>query len=132
MSATSDLFDRETAKCKILAQKIQGGDMLYAAGEAANAVYLVRRGLFTVMRDMGDNRMQLVGYVRPGECVGEMSVLTGLPHGSTVTALRDGVVEMYPAADFLEALRARPDVAAEIAQLVVQRSSGNAVTTARA
>jgi NTE family protein len=132
MSATTDIFDPAVSAGCLSSIAVQGGSRLYAAGDAAEAVYLVRRGLFAVMRDIGGNRMQQVGYVRPGECVGEMAVLTRMLRGSTVVALRDSIVDSYPAAEFLEALRVRSDVAAEIAQLVVQRSSGNANTAGRA
>jgi NTE family protein len=132
MSATTDLFNPAFSGDCLSSIAVHGGSTLYAHGDVADSVFLVRRGLFAVMRDMGGNRMQQVGYVRPGECVGEMSVLTGLPRGSTVIALRDSIVDAYPAAAFLEALQARPNVASEIAHLVVQRSSGNAHVTARA
>lgn len=132
MSATTDLFDALDKLNCLSSLSIKGGTPLYSAGASAEAVYLVRRGLFTVMRDIGDNRMQLVGYVRPGECVGEMAVLTGMPRGSTVVALRDSIVDVYPAQAFRVALNERPDVATEVAQLVVQRSSGSGKIGARA
>ena len=132
MSATTDLFDAVDRLNCLTSLSIKGGTPLYSAGDSAEAVYLVRRGLFTVMRDIGDNRMQLVGYVRPGECVGEMAVLTGMPRGSTVVALRDSVVDAYPAQAFREALDDRPNVATEVARLVVQRSGGSANIEARA
>lgn len=132
MSATTDLFDAVDRLNCLTSLSVKGGTPLYSAGDSAEAVYLVRRGLFTVMRDIGDNRMQLVGYVRPGECVGEMAVLTGMPRGSTVVALRDSIVDVYPAQAFRVTLDDRPDVATEVAQLVVQRSSGSANIEARA
>lgn len=132
MSATTDLFDTVGDFSQITSLSVNGGAALYSVGDPAEAVYLVRRGLFSVMRDIGDNRMQLVGYVRLGECIGEMAVLTGLPRGSTVTALRDSIVDVYPAEAFRHALDARSDVATEIAKLVVQRSSGNSRIEARA
>lgn len=132
MSATTDLFDAVDRLNCLSSLSVKGGTPLYSAGDSAEAVYLVRRGLFTVMRDIGDNRMQLVGYVRSGECVGEMAVLTGMSRGSTVVALRDSIVDVYPAQAFRVALDDRPDVATEVAQLVVQRSSGSANVEARA
>lgn len=132
MSATTDLFDAVGELSSLSSLSVKGGTCLYQAGDAAEAVYLVRRGLFAVMRDVGDNRMQRVGYVRPGECVGEMAVLTDMPRGSIVVALRDSIVDVYPAPAFRQALNARSDVATEIAQLVVQRSSGMGQIEARA
>lgn len=132
MSATTDLFDAVHQTSRLPSLSVKGGQVLYGVGDSADAVYLVRRGLFTVMRDIGDNRMQLVGYVRAGDCVGEMAVLTGAPRGSTVVALRDSIVDVYPAQEFRHALNARPAIATEIAQLVVQRSSGSANIGARA
>jgi NTE family protein len=132
MSATTDLFDAVDERNRLSSLSVRGGTILYDVGDNADAVYLVRRGLFTVMRDMGDNRMQFVGYVRPGECVGEMAVLTGMARGSTVVALRDSIVDVYPAQAFRDALNDRPGVATEIAQLVVQRSSNSGKIGARA
>ena len=131
MSALADLFDPAISNGQLSSITVEGGENLYTVGDEPSAVYLVRRGLFAVMRDAGDGRMQLVGYVRRGECVGEMSVLSGMARGSTIVALRDSSVDMFRAADFLKVLQGRPDLAVEIAHLVVRRAVGAPLLAAR-
>lgn len=111
---------------------VKGGQPLYAAGEVAEGIYLVRRGLFAVRRDFDGGGQRHVGYVRSGECVGEMAVLGDSPRSSTVVALRDSIVDFFPAAQFRLALQRNPEAAFEIAQLVAQRTGTSARTDVRA
>lgn len=67
---------------------LSGGLELFAQGEAANAVYFVLTGRLIVVRrtDAGE---EVLGYVRSGEPVGEMSLLAGDARSASVYALRD-------------------------------------------
>jgi NTE family protein len=122
LNATADLFlNRGTAQ-GVVRRTLEGGCALYEAGDPARAVYFLRSGLLAVMRDGGGRQATIVGYVRAGECVGEMAVLAGTTRSATVVALRDCVIDAIPAKKFHAALTAAPHVAVELLHLVARRA----------
>lgn len=102
-------------------RRVAGGQALYEAGQAADAIYLVTAGAFAVFRATPSGRT-LLGLVRPGEIVGEAAVLAGTARSATVVALRDSEVAVLPAPAFFEAARRRPDVMTEVARLLIRRA----------
>ena len=67
---------------------VAGGAPLYLHGESSNALHFVLAGRLIVVRS-GAEGDEVVGYVRAGEPVGEMSMLAGETHSASVFALRD-------------------------------------------
>ncbi len=117
MSAIAALF----AGPGVVRRHVAGGQPLYEAGRDADALYLVTAGAFAVFRATAGGRTML-GLVRPGEIVGEASVLAGSPRSATVVALRDSDVAVLSSSCFFEAARGRPDMMTEIARLLIGRA----------
>ncbi|HRQ64936.1 MAG TPA: patatin-like phospholipase family protein [Xanthomonadaceae bacterium] len=67
---------------------LPGGDMLFAHGDAPEALYVVLNGGLGVYRPE-DGREALIGRVGVGEVVGEMALIADRPRMGTVRALRD-------------------------------------------
>ena len=107
---------------------VPGGQPLYAAGSPADALYLVRSGRLAVMQSSEGRSPQVLGIVRPGEPVGEMALIAGTHHTSTVVALRDSEVLALPREQFLIEARRRPMLLAELARLSMLRARMNART----
>lgn len=128
LSAIKRLFGTE----KVREIALEGGRSLYRPGDPASHLYRVRSGGLAVFRAGGDGS-QMVGVVRPGEIVGEASLLTGDRRGARVVALRDSMIEEMAAADFFAAARRDPDVLIEITRLLVARArtAGQAVERPR-
>jgi CRP-like cAMP-binding protein/thioredoxin reductase/Na+-translocating ferredoxin:NAD+ oxidoreductase RNF subunit RnfB len=61
------------------------GDTLFSEGEAADGLYLIRRGSVTVSRRIGGHEVVL-SYVAAGNYVGEMALLSDAPRMGTVKA----------------------------------------------
>ena len=83
MFALSGLFEHHSVADRVERTSLDGGATLYRNGDRPDAVYLLRSGLLIVLRDDAGGRPQLVGYVRAGECVGEMGVLAQGKTGAT-------------------------------------------------
>ena len=109
---------------------LTGGEQLFAAGDEADSLYLLRSGRLGVFRHEEGHPTQFLGVVRPGEPVGEMALIAGAPHSASVVALRDCEILALPRADFFDAVRTRPDVMIELSRLMLhrarERSSGAA------
>ena len=103
---------------------LTGGETLFAEGDAADTLYLLRSGRLGVFRrDHGQARPpQFVGVIRPGEPAGEMAMLAGTEHTADVVALRDCEVLALPRDAFFEAARTEPDLMVELSRLMIQRA----------
>lgn len=101
---------------------LTGGEQLFGEGDAADTLYLVRSGRLGVFCHDGDQAPRFLGVVRPGEPVGEMSMLAGTPHTASVVALRDSEILALPRETFFEAARSQPDLMVELSRLMIRRS----------
>ena len=101
---------------------LTGGEQLFAEGDPADTLYLVRSGRLGVFCHDGDQAPRFLGVVRPGEPVGEMSMLAGTPHTASVVALRDSEILALPRETFFEAARSQPDLMVELSRLMIRRS----------
>lgn len=102
---------------------LTGGETLFAEGDPADTLYLLRAGRLGVFRsEQNDQPPQFVGVIRPGEPAGEMAMLAGSPHTADVVALRDSEVLALPRDAFFEAARTEPDLMVELSRLMIQRA----------
>ncbi|HWQ88118.1 patatin-like phospholipase family protein [Brevundimonas sp.] len=103
---------------------LTGGEVLFAEGDNADTLYLLRSGRLGVFRrDSDEDRPpQFVGVIRPGEPAGEMAMLAGTVHTADVVALRDCEVLALPRDAFFEAARTEPDLMVELSRLMIQRA----------
>lgn len=124
-SAITRLFTRrhfELVGDDALWMSLPGGQTLFQAGEAADMVYILRTGRLGVFRlNPDDNTQQLMGIIRPGEPIGEMAMISGMKHGSTIQALRDSELLALPRRAFMRLTRAFPQLMSDIARLMVYR-----------
>lgn len=106
---------------------LTGGELLFAEGDEADTLYLVRTGRLGVFRrEQNDQPPQFVGVIRPGEPAGEMAMLAGTFHTADVVALRDSEVLALPRETFFEAARSEPDLMVELARLMIKRARDRA------
>lgn len=103
---------------------LTGGETLFAEGDTADTLYLLRSGRLGVFRRDGDEDRppQFVGVIRPGEPAGEMAMLAGTEHTADLVALRDSEVLALPRDAFFEAARTEPDLMVELSRLMIQRA----------
>ena len=100
---------------------LTGGMSLFRQEEPSDAVYFVLTGRLIVVRH-SDAGEEVLGYVRSGEPVGEMSLLAGEAHSASVYALRDSELLAVDkdAAEFL--LENSADFAHALANSIVRRA----------
>jgi NTE family protein len=68
---------------------LPGGRKLFEEGEVGGSLYIVITGALVVTVRNEDGGAEIIARVRPGETIGEMSLLSGEARSATVTALRD-------------------------------------------
>ncbi|MGN6424581.1 MAG: patatin-like phospholipase family protein [Asticcacaulis sp.] len=102
---------------------LPGGSRLFGAGDDSDHLYLLRSGRLGVFRhDEDHEELTLIGIIRPGEPVGEMSLIAGTQHTSSVMALRDSDLLAMPRDDFLHALDSRPELLMALSRKMMERA----------
>lgn len=121
-SALARLFRNEAVQADIAWLSVPAGQKLYAAGDPADQLYLLRTGRLGVFRREAGREPEFLGVIRPGEPVGEMSLLTAAPHSADVVALRDSELFALPADTFFAACERDASVMTELARLMILRT----------
>ena len=75
---------------------VPAGWPLLNAGEPPEGVYFLVSGSLAAFKPVDRGGHQLLGYIRPGEPVGEMAMIAREPHSSSVFAMRDSEVLRLP------------------------------------
>jgi len=102
---------------------LTGGARLFSAGDESEHLYLLRSGRLGFFRHDDDQQgLHLIGVIRPGEPAGEMSLIAGTPHSSTVIALRDCELMVLPRDAFFAAIEKAPDVLLALSKQMIERA----------
>lgn len=126
-----DLFrPLSSAQCEHLAcrgarHRYGRGERIVEQGAAADSLFVLLQGQAEVVVQQSDgDRMHTVATLGPGDCFGEMSLLTGEPRSGTVIALADCEVLEIAKDDLAEMLRASPGLAEALSAMAAERRQG--------
>ena len=92
------------------AKSLRPGEMLFHAGDASNGFYGVLDGLLKVGVTAEDGHARLIAILGPGDIVGEMGVVDGLPRSADVVALRASELAFVRKDDFEAIAEANPQI----------------------
>jgi CRP-like cAMP-binding protein len=70
-------------------RSLRAGEILFEAGEEGNSLYLLQDGAVTIYRYLEENRKEVVGWIRPGEILGELEFLDGGKRSISAEASKD-------------------------------------------
>ena len=96
------------------------GDTITKQGAVAHWLYIVIEGEADVWRET-DRGRQFIATLKPGSVFGEMGMMTGEPRSATVIARTDVECFRLDKRAFGNVLRARPDIAEEMSQVMSSR-----------
>ncbi|MGZ5153962.1 MAG: patatin-like phospholipase family protein [Burkholderiales bacterium] len=97
------------------------GTVLLRMGDPGTEVHMLAAG--AVRADLeaaatGHSRRVILG---PGQTLGEMAILSGLPISATVTAIKDSITYCLPGPAFIECLREQPILYRTISEMLIER-----------
>lgn len=101
---------------------VPGGWPLFHSGEAAEGLYFLLSGAMGAFRADDSGQLKLIGYIRPGEPIGEMALVANEPHSASVYAIRDSEVARLPREAFHRLVRAHPTMMQALARTILARS----------
>jgi len=102
---------------------LPGGWPLFESGEEAQHIYfLISGSLAAFSPGSGAAPRRLLGYIRPGEPVGEMSLIAGEPHSGAVWAVRDSELVRLSRRNFERLLSQHPSLMTNLARVMLTRT----------
>lgn len=101
---------------------VPAGWPVLSAGEPPDGVWFLISGSLAAFRPDDRDGHRLLGYIRPGEPVGEMALIAREPHTSSVVAMRDSeLLKLSPDA-FERLIEAYPKLMQHMARLMLTRA----------
>jgi CRP-like cAMP-binding protein len=107
---------------------VQAGQLLFAAGDAADCAYIVQQGSFDLYAGQAREGAAVIG---PGTLLGETALLSETRRPANATAREDSTVVRISRTMFLKMLESYPDAAQRVRDLIAERSEQWASDMAR-
>jgi len=92
--------------------------MLFIAGDPGDGCYQVEEGLLKVVAPSPSGGDRILAILGPGELVGELSMIDGLPRSASVSALRESKLSFVSRSVFNAVAHKQPEIYRHIAALV--------------
>src|SRR5690349_24494540 len=90
-------------------RRLRHNEMLFRAGDTADAGYVVQHGAIRVSSESEGGRNEVLA--EPGTLIGELALLIEMPRPSSATAVADCTVLRISRNMFLRVLEGHPDAA---------------------
>jgi NTE family protein len=97
------------------------GSTILLQGEVNNRLFILVKGLFDIYIDYPGGERKHVARLLPGECAGEMSLLSGLPASASVSAPVDTELMSLEQQDFVEIMSSCPTFARNLGRILSRR-----------
>lgn len=127
----STLFGHmEMATFKDFSEKLEwvcldAGEVLFRKKDPGDCMYIVINGRLGVVPDNDLSNEFLLSEIRPGESIGEFSVITEEKRDSTVFAIRDSNIVKLSAENFFSLSESHPRTMFSITRSIIQRYQRN-------
>ncbi len=109
---------------RFVTRTFETGDKLITQGEESSGLYLVASGSLSVIHrsdaDLSDDDLA-ISKLGPGDVVGEVALVLRRPSNADVVAEHPTVTLHLPRDEFLDLIKAHPEVLAELYELAVKR-----------
>ena len=112
--------ERDALSERMEVRRYRGGDAVFREGDPSDGLYVVHTGEVCVVTEVGGER-RLLARLGPGECFGEMSLLTGEPRSTSILASLDSDLLFLRDAAFDGLVRRHPGIALAIGRTLSQR-----------
>jgi hypothetical protein len=102
-------------------RRVARGTRLFEEGSPADRAYLIRSGEVEVRKRQADGEERVIARLGPGEWVGEMGLLLGLPRSAAVIAVTDLDLDPMTRDNFEHLLGAHPEEAKRLLRQLADR-----------
>jgi CRP-like cAMP-binding protein len=105
--------------------RYESGEQLIRKGDHAESMYFISEGHLEVSIPDKEGNEKVVATLWPGDCVGEMSLLTGEPRSANVTAKSRGVLLEVTKSSLTPIFEKSPMLIDEISKILTERNLSN-------
>ncbi len=112
---------RQEIESRCRQRKVCKGDALYRQGDSPDEMYQLITGGVKLCNYSVDGREFVAAEFRPGDCVGEMGLIDGLPRVSHVVATTDSLVRVLRKADFDYLVETYPEFSRQVMLTLCRR-----------
>lgn len=102
-------------------RRLSKGELLFSQQDPADAVYIVREGCVTIFLATPDGRELVINEMFPGDCFGELSLLTDQSRSTGAEARDPSEVIWISHRDFMRALRHEPELMRRVLETTADR-----------
>ncbi|MBI3150791.1 MAG: cyclic nucleotide-binding domain-containing protein [Chloroflexi bacterium] len=106
---------------KASTRKLARNEILMRKGETGDSLFLIHDGWVKIVTEDSKGDELIINKCGPGETIGEMSLLDGIPRSATVIALTEAEVLELKQDVFEEILDQRPDISLAIIRSYSER-----------
>ncbi len=119
----SGLKEKELKRIYQLAieKSVRRGDYVFLRGTFGKVLYIVLDGLIKIEQPTERGKVKTLGILGPGECFGEMAIITNLPRSASARALEDTKLLMLKREQFLSHLQTNPEISLRIIEVLCRR-----------
>jgi CRP/FNR family cyclic AMP-dependent transcriptional regulator len=102
-------------------RQIPKGSILFFQDDPADDLYILRSGSVAIYVSSSDGRELVLGEMRPGDCFGELALITGQTRSITAVVLRKSEVFIIPGRLFLDLMDSNPEMLRRLLIVTAQR-----------
>ncbi|TML11221.1 MAG: Crp/Fnr family transcriptional regulator [Actinobacteria bacterium] len=102
-------------------RRLPAGSVLFLEGDDAHTVLFLLEGQVKILITSSAGREVVLDVLGPGEIIGELSAIDGLPRSATATALSPVEIATLRTSDFQALIEARASIARQLLVLVAVR-----------
>jgi CRP/FNR family cyclic AMP-dependent transcriptional regulator len=97
------------------------GTFIFFQSDLPDAVYLLWRGAVAIRLENPDGQELVINEMSPGDCFGELGLLTGQPRSASAEAIVDSAVLLVPGNTFNAVLGQEPSLALSLLEITARR-----------
>ena len=101
--------------------RLAAGKILFRAGARGDGCYRVEDGLLKAMMVSSSGAERILEFLGPGDIVGALSIIDGLPRSATVVAVRDATLGLVSRAEFEAFAEEHPQLYKSLVKLLAHR-----------
>ncbi len=116
---------RSVLEQSIREKRFPKGTYIFFQSDDAEAAFVVRTGSIAIELTSTDGRELVINEMRPGDCFGELALITQQPRSTSAVAQMDSNLIVIPRQVFLAILDSEPRLARRLLETTAQRLSSS-------
>ena len=97
------------------------GYLIFIQADRPDSAFIMCSGRVNIVLTTVDGRQLVINEMHPGDCFGELSIITSLPHSTDAVANNASVIFSFPRSEFLAELENQPGMLRHLLEITAHR-----------